>query len=144
MSGRPPRGSRRTGGPLCRNRRCRTAREGTWDAGERRWTGRISRRARRLGWRTRPHPGAQDFRHAPRLGHAAPRGVRLDGVEDLADRADAGLVQMRYEAVEKAPGPCVVFRVHLEPRVDEGADEPRPHRALMVGGVSRPEIAAIG
>ena len=31
----------------------------------------------------------------------------------------------------------------VEPRVDERADEPRPHRALMIGRVSRPQIAVV-
>src|SRR4030095_3315507 len=45
---------------------------------------------------------------APARCRAPPRG------------ADAGVVQIRHEALEKAPGSRVVFRVHLEPGVDEG------------------------
>ena len=33
--------------------------------------------------------------------------------------------------------------VHLQPRVDERADQPRPHRALVIRGVARAQIAVV-
>src|SRR5262245_16582933 len=90
------------------------------------------------------HPAAQDLRDAPRLRDASSRRVWIDGVEDLADGTDARLVEVRDEAVEESASAGAVFRVHLEPGIDEGTDEPRPDGALMVRGVPCPEIAVIG
>ena len=47
-----------------------------------------------------PEP-PEHFRHAPGLGDAAAGMIRRLGVEDLADRADAGFVQVRLEAGEQ-------------------------------------------
>ena len=64
-------------------------------------------------------------------------------VEDLADRPDAGLA----EVVAK---PSISARCRrcrpgdLEPGVDEGPDQPGPHRALVVGGVARAQVAVVG
>src|SRR2546421_10464459 len=68
-------------------------------------------------------PAAQNFRDAPSLRDAAARRVRFDGVEDLADRADAGFVQVRHEAFEEASRARAVFGVDFEPSVYERADE---------------------
>ena len=46
--------------------------------------------------------GAQRFGDAPGLGEAAARRERRLGVEDLADRADAGFAQLLLQAVEQA------------------------------------------
>ena len=89
-------------------------------------------------------PAPQDLGDAPRLRDAAPRRVGLHRVEDLADRADAGLVEVRDEAVEEAPRARAVLGMHLEPRVDERADEPRPDGALVIRGIARAEIAVVG
>src|SRR5947209_19121277 len=89
-------------------------------------------------------PAPQDFGDAPRLRDAAARRERLDGVEDLADRADARLVQVRDEAFQKLARARAVFRVDFEPRVNERADEPGPDRALVVGGVARLQVAVVG
>src|SRR3712207_7178918 len=37
-----------------------------------------------------------------------------------------------------------LFRSDFEVGVDEGADEPAPDRALMVGGVARTKVAVVG
>ena len=63
-----------------------------------------------MGWRNEAvllrgfDPAAEDFRDAPCLGDAASRRVGRVGVEDLADGADAGLVEMRDESSEKPAG----------------------------------------
>ena len=49
------------------------------------------------------HPAAQHFGHAPGLGHAAARPIGSLGIEDFADRADAGLAQMGGKTAEKLP-----------------------------------------
>ena len=50
---------------------------------------------------------------------------------------------MGLEAVEEAAGAGEVLRVYFQPGVDEGADEPAPHRSLMIGGVASPQIAEV-
>src|ERR1043165_3945871 len=45
------------------------------------------------------NPAPQNFRDAPGLRDAAARRERRDGVEDLADRADARRVEVRDEAL---------------------------------------------
>ena len=47
---------------------------------------------------SRAVPGAQQLGHAPRLGDAAARRVRRLGVEDLADRSDARLIEVRHDS----------------------------------------------
>src|SRR3954468_22966300 len=89
-------------------------------------------------WLARPrrlHPAAEHLGDAPGLGDAAAGGVRLLGVEDLADRAEAGLVQVGDEPLEEPPGAGAVVGVDLQPGVDEGADQPGPDGPLVVGGV---------
>src|SRR6185369_13208965 len=98
---------------------------------------------RRARHACRLHPATQDLGHAPRLRNASTRRVRLDGVEDLTDRAEAEVVECRDTAIEKAPRARGILRMHLEPRVDPGADEPRPDRALMVRRVARAQVAEV-
>jgi len=50
---------------------------------------------------------------------------------------------MRFEASQKFSRIGIVFRMHLEPRIDERPNQPRPHRALMIRSVARAEIAEI-
>jgi hypothetical protein len=69
----------------------------------------------------------QHFGDAPGLGDAAARREWRLGVKDFADRADAGLGEMRLEAVEETSRRCAVIGVDLEPGIDERADQPGPH-----------------
>ena len=80
---------------------------------------------------------------APCLCHASARSIRLLGVEDLADRADAGLIQVRLESFEHLAGAGSIARVHFQPRVDVRADEPGPDGALMVRGITCAEVPKI-
>ncbi len=86
---------------------------------------------------------AQHFGDTPGLGDAAARGEGRLGIEDLADRADAGLGEVGFETVEKMPCRLALVGIDLEPGVDEGADQPGPYRALVVGRVARPQITEI-
>src|SRR5262245_20959908 len=88
-------------------------------------------------------PYAEHLGHAPCLGDAPAGGVGTLGVEHLADRPDARLVQMLDEPVERAPRLVDAVRIHLQPAVDVRAHEPAPYRALMVGGVARAEVAEV-
>src|SRR5262245_22473079 len=56
-------------------------------------------------------PAPQDLGDAPGLGDAAARGVGGLGVEDLADRAKAGLAHVGGEAVEEPAGGGAVVGV---------------------------------
>src|SRR5437588_276023 len=86
---------------------------------------------------------AKNLGHAPRLCGAAARVIRRLGVEDLADRADAGVGQVWFESIEKAQSAGAVGRMDFEPRVDERSDQPRPDRALMIGGIACAEVAVV-
>ena len=85
----------------------------------------------------------KNLRHAPCLRGAAPRVVGRFGVEDLADRADAGVGEERSEALDEAESACIVAGVHFQPGVEERSDEPGPDRTLMIGGVACAKIAVI-
>ena len=65
------------------------------------------------------------------------------GVEDLADRADAGVGEMRFESVEEVQRAGIVVRMDAEPCVDERSDEPRPHGALVIGRIARAQVAVV-
>ena len=78
------------------------------------------------------------------MSGAAARVVGGLGIEDLADRSDAGLSEMRFEAVEKSQCAGGVGRMHFEPGVNERPDEPGPDSSLMVCGVARAKIARVG
>ena len=57
--------------------------------------------ARSSGIRGRLGQTAQDLRDAPGLRNTGARRVRLFGVEDFADRADARVVEVLDETIEK-------------------------------------------
>src|SRR5258706_8078771 len=46
------------------------------------------------------------------------------------------LQEWRQESPPCLRAVCDVVAVHVEPGVDEGADEPRPDRALMIGAIA--------
>src|SRR5437763_583159 len=86
-------------------------------------------------------PGAQRLGDAPRLGDTASGRERRIAVEDLGDRADTVVFQaLRERLAERARG----RRVAVDPgvREREGAEEPRPDRALVIGAVARARVAA--
>src|SRR5260221_4225502 len=51
------------------------------------------------------------------------------------------LQQWRQESPPCLRAVCDVVAVHAEPGVDEGADEPRPDRALMIGAIASRDAA---
>src|SRR3954470_4955490 len=86
---------------------------------------------------------AEHFGDAPGLGDAAARRERRLGIEDLADRADRGLAEMRLEPGQEAARALLVVGMGAQPWVDERADQPGPYRPLMIGRVARPQVAEI-
>src|SRR5204862_273520 len=77
------------------------------------------------------------------LRDAAARRVRLLGVEDLADGADARLRLMMLEARQHLTRAREVTRIHTQIGIDVRADEPRPDGALVIGRVARPQVAVV-
>ena len=64
-------------------------------------------------------------------------------VEDFADRAQAVVAEMNGENLEKFARPLLVIRMNFKPGIDKRPNEPRPHRALMIGAIARAQIAGI-
>src|SRR3954452_24941584 len=88
-------------------------------------------------------PAAQDLGHTPGLGNAAARSEGWLGIKDFTNGADARFVQMGNKTFAEFPRAGLVFGMNLQPRIYHGSDEPGPDSALMVGGVSRAEVAEI-
>src|SRR5271170_1591555 len=99
------------------------------------------------GWMTTSatalDPAPQHLGDAPGLRDTSARCERRLGVEYFADGSDAGVSQMRREAVQKLPSSLEIAGMYLEPRVDERPDQPRPHGSLMIGGVARAKVAIV-
>jgi len=58
-------------------------------------------------------PTSQYFRNAPSLGDAAAGEMRLAGVEDFTDGADAVVTEMLGKGLEKFSGAALVVGVHF-------------------------------
>src|SRR2546430_469346 len=107
----------------------------TW----RRWTGRPSWTSSPSSTRAptadraaagRPEaPGAQEFGDRPGVERGAGRAVRGVPGGELADRAEAVLAEVGFEAVEQALG----GQAGGPAGGGVGADQPGPHRALVLG-----------
>src|ERR1700694_1997949 len=86
---------------------------------------------------------AEDFGNAPGLRNAAHwPGGRLR-LEDLADRAQAGIEKVRPEWLQKLAGH---LRIALDAkvRVEIRSHEPGPRHPHVIGGVARALIASVG
>src|SRR5690349_9125397 len=71
-------------------------------------------------------PTAENFCDAPRLGDAAARSERGFCIENLADRTDAGFIQVGHETLEQRVGAGTIVGIDFQPGVDERSDQPRP------------------
>src|SRR2546422_822804 len=75
------------------------------------------------------------------------RGIALEvrriGVEDLADRPDAGLAQVRREALHEKARAGLIARMHAQPRVEERPHQPGPRRPLVIRGVARAQVPLV-
>lgn len=87
-------------------------------------------------------PGAEDFGDGPGLGDASTRGMWRLAVKDFSERADSVLVELMGHGFQIREGRTGIA-VHAVMCQYEGANEPSPHRALMIGPVSLPHISAI-
>src|SRR3989304_4742406 len=81
----------------------------------------------------------QGLSDGPGLEGASPRRVRKVPVRDLRDVADAGLVQMPENGIEKFRAGLSLGLArsppHSRPGLDKGPDEPRPDGSLVIGAV---------
>src|SRR5450631_4573232 len=92
---------------------------------------------------TAGHERANGLGDAPGLRDAAPRIERRLRVEDLADGPEAGLGELLLETLEEPVGAGAIVGKGLEPSVDERADQPAPHRPLVICGVACAQISVI-
>src|SRR6185436_6568768 len=88
-------------------------------------------------------PAAQELGNAPGLSDTPPRGERRLGIEDLADRPDAGLVEMRDKALERLSHAGYVVWINLQPGVHIRSGQPAPDGALVVRRVARAQISVV-
>src|SRR5207247_1976437 len=83
---------------------------------------------------------AQQLAHRPRLERAAVGSVRRLRVGDLAHVAESRPRPVRAQGLEEALARLRARRprvaVDAQPGLDEGPDQPRPHRALVVRRVA--------
>ena len=87
-------------------------------------------------------PGMQEFGHAPGLGDAATGGEGGIAIEDFADAANAVIGQVVHERLEIGESLLRVF-VNAQVGPNEGANEPTPNCALMIGTVALGTVAAV-
>ena len=72
----------------------------------------------------------------------------LDAIDarqpDLAESANLrGVIQMRQKAAQEIARPHALVRIYLQPRIDEGSDQPSPHRTLVIRGVARTQVTVV-
>ena len=83
---------------------------------------------------------ADQFRQRPRLKRATARCVRQFGIGDLGNMPETAVIDMIQERREKArarlPLGFTGIAAHSNPGFDEGADQPRPDRALVICAVA--------
>src|SRR5690606_36996842 len=87
-------------------------------------------------------PRPQRRRDAPRLSGAAARRVRRVAVEYLADVANAVIVDVICQRAQIAGG-CGRVAEHAIVRDGKRAEQPRPGRSLVIGGVALKLVAAV-
>src|SRR5690242_18691191 len=85
---------------------------------------------------------SQHFRYTPGLRNAATGTIGWLRIENLTNRADTSVIKVRAKRGQQIVGLRLVT-AHSESGVDIMADQPRPDGALMIGRVSRTEIARI-
>ena len=72
-----------------------------------------------------------------------PRGVKGGSASKISLSVPTPAVARCASKPSRQRRARLVVRIHLQPRVDERADQPAPHRALVIGGVARAQIAVV-
>ena len=79
-------------------------------------------------------------------GHP-PGVIRRVAIGDLADMSQARRREMGFHRGQKTAPPLSLglgaVAANGQPCLDEGAKQPRPDRALMIGAIARSRIAAV-
>src|SRR6266540_6333831 len=86
---------------------------------------------------------AQHFSHAPRLCHAASRRKRRGAVEDLADRPDAGVIQMAREPLQQRQRIAFAAWVHAQPGIEERTNQLGSDGFLVVRRIVRVKVVKV-
>src|SRR5437870_370401 len=84
----------------------------------------------------RLYPTPQYFCDAPCLRDTSAREEGIVGIEDFADRSDAGLGEVRGKAIQEFASAREIIRVNAQPCIDERTDQPCPNRALVIGRIA--------
>src|SRR5260370_42230403 len=87
-------------------------------------------------------PSAQDFRDRPGLRDAAARREGRITVEDFAQRAEAACIDLAAERFEETQRRIAVL-IDAIVREREGAGQPSPDPALMIGRITIAGAAAV-
>ena len=87
-------------------------------------------------------PGAQPFGDRPGLGGAAARYERGITVEDFADGAQTRFGQVIEHRQQERAG-CFGVAKRAVMREREGAEQPTPDGALVIGAVTAAHVAAV-
>ncbi len=90
---------------------------------------------------------AEQLGQRPGLKRAPARCVRLIGIGDLGDVTEPGMIQVLNKRREKTRTRlalrCFIAATHTQPGFDKRSDQPRPHRALVIGAVALADAALI-
>src|SRR5881396_2189427 len=74
---------------------------------------------RSLGTLRHLEPDPKHLSHAPRLCDTAAGRIWLIRIEDLADRSDTPIVEVRNESFDRMTRARLVVRIHAQPGIDE-------------------------
>ena len=86
--------------------------------------------------------GAEQFGHAPGLSEASSGFVWRIAVEDFGDLAQAGFIKVAPEGFQIGSYGSGIF-LETDAGGDEGADEPAPDDALVIGTVPGGLVASV-
>src|SRR5438552_978112 len=85
---------------------------------------------------------AKEFGDAPGLGDRAHRPVGRLGLEDLADRPQPGVSQMRPEGFDDTPDRRSIS-VETQVRIEVGSQQPGPRQTHVIGRVAGTLVAPV-
>ena len=97
----------------------------------------------RTRWLAQNRFQAQCFGDAPRLRATPTWRVRRLSVEDLADAADTRAREVLTQTDGDWPQLFDPIGVDAAPRIDKWPYQPRPDSSLMIGKISRAQVATI-
>src|SRR5688500_3258718 len=89
----------------------------------------------------------QDLTHGPRLARTTARAAWRRCIGNFAKVSEAAIRRVLQHGCEKksmgtATG-SIGIAANADPRVNEGAEQPGPHRALVIDGIARTRPAFV-